>query len=114
MTCAPSGRRSPNSPPISASTGSRTYNLNGRMDLLITNDKLVNYLLSQWKPIAQGSACSSQELVPVRLHDLLRFTNRRAQNDSRCAGLAVSGTGELDRYHKGAYKSLREEASKAS
>jgi len=26
----------------------------------------------------------------------------------------VSGTGELDRYHKGAYKSLREEASKAS
>ena len=50
----------------------------------------------------------------MRLHDLLRFTNRRAQNDSRCAGLAVSGTGELDRYHKGAYKSLREEASKAS
>jgi len=84
------------------------------MDLLITNDKLVNYYCHNGSQLLKEVPAPVRELVPVRLHNLLRFTNRRAQNDSRCAGLAVSRTGELDRYHKRAYKSLREEASKAS
>ena len=80
----------------------------------MTNDKLVNYLLSQWKPIAQGSACSSQGTSPCAVAQPVAVYEWKSAERFALCGLVVSGTGELDRYHKGAYKSLREEASKAS
>jgi hypothetical protein len=59
---------------------------NRRMDLFIINDKLVNYLSSNGSQLLKEMRAPGRELVSVRLHNLLRFTNRKAQNDSRYAG----------------------------
>jgi hypothetical protein len=46
----------------------------------------VNYLSSNGSQLLKEMRAPGRELVSVRLHNLLRFTNRKAQNDSRYAG----------------------------